>query len=106
MANSKPAVLSYEDPGFVNSPDGRISADLAEYVKPLAHFRRERIQDTVVFFGSARFSALAEASSALRAVGRSRICKTGCRRRAAGDVRAAGQRTSNSAATGTRRGCG
>jgi len=30
---------------------------LAEYLEPLANFRRERVQDTVVFFGSARLSA-------------------------------------------------
>ncbi len=28
---------------------------MAEYPEPMARFRRERIQDTVVFFGSARF---------------------------------------------------
>ncbi len=65
MANSKPALLSYEDPEFVNSPDGRLLRIIAEYVKPLAHFRRERIQDTVVFFGSARFNSLDEASRTL-----------------------------------------
>jgi uncharacterized protein (TIGR00730 family) len=65
MANSKPALLSYEDPGFINSPDGRMLRIMAEYVKPLAHFRRERIQDTVVFFGSARFNSLDEASRSL-----------------------------------------
>ena len=27
---------------------------LAEYLEPLSHFRREKIRDTVVFFGSAR----------------------------------------------------
>ena len=58
-------LLSYEDASFINSPDGRILRILAEYIKPLAHFRRERIQDTVVFFGSARFSALDEASHSL-----------------------------------------
>src|SRR5487761_530994 len=65
MANSKPALLSYEDPGFINSPDGRLLRIMAEYVRPLAHFRRERIQDTVVFFGSARFNSLDEASRTL-----------------------------------------
>jgi uncharacterized protein (TIGR00730 family) len=65
MAKSKPALLSYEDPGFVNSPDGRPLRIMAEYLKPLAHFRRERIQDTVVFFGSARFISLDEASRSL-----------------------------------------
>jgi len=65
MANSKPALLSYEDPGFINSPDGRLLRIMAEYVRPLAHFRHERIQDTVVFFGSARFNSLDEASRTL-----------------------------------------
>jgi uncharacterized protein (TIGR00730 family) len=66
MANSKPALLSYEDPKFLNSPDGRLLRIMAEYLKPLAQFRRERIQDTVVFFGSARFNPLDEASRTLQ----------------------------------------
>jgi hypothetical protein len=59
------AALAYENVGFLNSPDGRILRILAEYSEPLARFRRERIQDTVVFFGSARFRALDEASADL-----------------------------------------
>jgi uncharacterized protein (TIGR00730 family) len=47
--------LAYENPQFLNSPDGRILRILSEYAEPLARFRREQIQDTVVFFGSARF---------------------------------------------------
>jgi uncharacterized protein (TIGR00730 family) len=53
----KPAPLAYENEPFLNSPDGRILRILSEYVEPLARFRREQIQDTVVFFGSARFSS-------------------------------------------------
>jgi uncharacterized protein (TIGR00730 family) len=56
------ASLAYENDAFLNGPDGRIIRILAEYSEPLARFRRERIQDTVVFFGSARFRALDEAS--------------------------------------------
>jgi uncharacterized protein (TIGR00730 family) len=59
------AALAYENVSFLNSPDGRILRILAEYSEPLARFRRERIQDTVVFFGSARFRALDEASREL-----------------------------------------
>jgi len=55
------ASLAYENEAFLNSPDGRIIRILSEYSEPLARFRRERIQDTVVFFGSARFRALDEA---------------------------------------------
>lgn len=59
------ASLAYENEAFLNSPDGRIIRILSEYSEPLARFRRERIQDTVVFFGSARFRALDEANREL-----------------------------------------
>ncbi|HTV04424.1 MAG TPA: TIGR00730 family Rossman fold protein [Acidobacteriaceae bacterium] len=59
------APLAYENPAFLNSPDGRIIRILSEYSEPLARFRRERIRDTVVFFGSARFHALDEANQNL-----------------------------------------
>lgn len=52
------APLAYENPDFLNSPDARILRIMAEYQEPLSRFRRERIQDTIVFFGSARFRAL------------------------------------------------
>jgi uncharacterized protein (TIGR00730 family) len=60
-----PASLAYLNPDFLNSPDGRILRILSEYAEPLARFRREKIQDTVVFFGSARFASLPEAQNAL-----------------------------------------
>jgi uncharacterized protein (TIGR00730 family) len=59
------APLAYENPSFLNSPDGRIMRILSEYSEPLARFRRERIRDTVVFFGSARFRALDQANQQL-----------------------------------------
>ena len=59
------APLAYENPDFLNSPDGRVLRILAEYQEPMARFRRERIQDTVVFFGSARFRALDVTSTEL-----------------------------------------
>src|SRR5579863_5128338 len=46
--------LAYRNPEFVDGPDGRSMRILSEYLYPLAHFRRERVHDTVVFFGSAR----------------------------------------------------
>ena len=51
----KSAPLAYQNEKFLNSPEGRILRILAEYSEPLSRFRREQIQDTVVFFGSARF---------------------------------------------------
>jgi uncharacterized protein (TIGR00730 family) len=52
------APMAYENEDFINSPDGRMMRIMAEYNEPMSRFRRERIQDTVVFFGSARFHAL------------------------------------------------
>ena len=60
----KNAPLAYENTQFLNSPDGRLLRIMSEYVEPLARFRHEQIQDTVVFFGSARFLSLADASKA------------------------------------------
>jgi uncharacterized protein (TIGR00730 family) len=64
--HDKIAPLAYENPQFLNSPDGRILRIMSEYVEPLARFRREQIQDTVVFFGSARFLSLADANKAMQ----------------------------------------
>jgi uncharacterized protein (TIGR00730 family) len=48
--------LPYRDNEFLDSEDGRPIRILAEYLAPLRAFSRERVQDTVVFFGSARAS--------------------------------------------------
>ena len=61
----KSAPLAYENEHFLNSPDGRFLRILAEYSEPLNRFRREQIQDTVVFFGSARFHSQAAAQKDL-----------------------------------------
>ncbi|HMK30004.1 MAG TPA: TIGR00730 family Rossman fold protein [Terriglobales bacterium] len=58
--------LAYENKKFLDSPDGRVLRILSEYLEPLARFRRERIQDTVVFFGSARFYSRSDAEDALQ----------------------------------------
>jgi uncharacterized protein (TIGR00730 family) len=60
-----PAPLAYLNQDFLHSPDGRILRILSEYAEPLSRFRREKIQDTVVFFGSARFASLPDAQNAL-----------------------------------------
>jgi uncharacterized protein (TIGR00730 family) len=64
----KPAPLAYQNEPFLNSPDGRILRILSEYAEPLSRFRREQIQDTVVFFGSARFHSRSAAEKNLLAV--------------------------------------
>src|ERR1700744_3729669 len=57
--------LAYENTTFLNSPDGRLVRIISEYSEPLARFRRERIQDTIVFFGSARVRARGDARQEL-----------------------------------------
>jgi uncharacterized protein (TIGR00730 family) len=64
----KSAPVAYENETFLNSPDGRILRMLAEYQEPLARFRREQIQDTVVFFGSARFQGQKDATQTLASI--------------------------------------
>ncbi len=46
--------LAYHDLDFLESTDARPIRILAEYLEPLRRFRMHNIQDTVVFFGSAR----------------------------------------------------
>jgi uncharacterized protein (TIGR00730 family) len=67
----KAAPLAYQNETFLDSPDGRVLRLLSEYIEPLARFRREQIQDTVVFFGSARFQDLETAKGALGKIERS-----------------------------------
>jgi uncharacterized protein (TIGR00730 family) len=60
------APLAYQNSEFLDSPDGRLIRIMSEYQEPLVRFRRERIADTVVFFGSARFRALDVACQSLQ----------------------------------------
>jgi hypothetical protein len=46
--------VAYLNDKFLNGPDARGLRILSEFLEPLAHFRREKVRDTVVFFGSAR----------------------------------------------------
>jgi uncharacterized protein (TIGR00730 family) len=58
--------LAYLDPAFLESDEARPVRILAEYLEPLRRFRTENIQDTVVFFGSARIRSRQDAEQALR----------------------------------------
>ncbi len=48
--------LAYKDEAFIDSDDARPLRIIAEYLEPLQVFKRERISDTIVFFGSARLT--------------------------------------------------
>jgi uncharacterized protein (TIGR00730 family) len=58
--------LAYHDLEFLESQDGRPLRLLAEYLEPQRRFRKQNIQDTVVFFGSARVHSRRDAEKALR----------------------------------------
>jgi uncharacterized protein (TIGR00730 family) len=47
-------LLAYRNQAFLDTPDARSLRILSEYLYPLSHFKKEKVQDTVVFFGSAR----------------------------------------------------
>ena len=60
-----PQPLAYLDPEFLDSEEARPLRILAEYLEPLRRFRAQNIQDTVVFFGSARIHSREQAELAL-----------------------------------------
>ena len=59
---------AYEDSNFLHSPDARALRILSEYMEPNSRFRHYRIEDTIIFFGSARIPPRARAEAGLRAV--------------------------------------
>jgi len=58
--------LAYLYPEFLESADARPIRILAEYLEPLRRFKDQRIQDTVVFFGSARVQSRDRSERALQ----------------------------------------
>jgi len=58
--------LAYLDPEFLESEEGRPVRILSEYLDPLRRFRDQKIQDTVVFFGSARVDSRERAERSLQ----------------------------------------
>jgi uncharacterized protein (TIGR00730 family) len=63
--SNHPTPLAYYDHDFLESSDARPVRILAEYLGPARQFKRENIQDTVVFFGSARIHSREAAEEAL-----------------------------------------
>src|SRR6266496_2338312 len=58
--------LAYLNPGFLDSAEARPIRILAEYLEPLQRFKEQKIQDTVVFFGSARVDSRDRSERALQ----------------------------------------
>jgi uncharacterized protein (TIGR00730 family) len=61
----EPQTLAYLDRSFLESNEARPLRILAEYLEPLRRFQAQNIQDTVVFFGSARIHSRESAEKAL-----------------------------------------
>jgi uncharacterized protein (TIGR00730 family) len=57
--------LAYMDPAFLESDEARPLRILAEYLEPLRRLKAQNIQDTVVFFGSARVHSRQRATRAV-----------------------------------------
>ena len=77
-----PQPLAYLDQEFLDSEQARPIRILAEYLEPLRRFKAQNIQDTVVFFGSARIHSREHAEHALEALERR------CGRRAGAELEA------------------
>ena len=59
---------AYHNTRFLESRDARALRILAEYLEPLSRFKHQRIQDTIVFLGSARLKSREAALAAMRAI--------------------------------------
>jgi len=66
---------AYKNLDFLTSPDARVIRMLSEFLEPKRRFRSAKVQDTIVFFGSARLKGRAAASKDLRSV-RARVAKS------------------------------
>jgi uncharacterized protein (TIGR00730 family) len=67
MAARKP-IQAFDNRRYLHSHEGRIIRVLAEFTEPEHRLNRYGIQDTIVFFGSAKLIPLKEAKRQLRAV--------------------------------------
>jgi uncharacterized protein (TIGR00730 family) len=50
----KKPVKAYQDVDFLNSSDGRTVRIITEYLQPKSKFKKYKVMDTIVFFGSSR----------------------------------------------------
>lgn len=68
MAKSKEVVKAYNNSKFLNSSEGRTIRILSEFYEPRARFEKQRVKNTVVFFGSARIKSNQQAAKDLAAI--------------------------------------
>ncbi len=54
---------AYLDEEFLTSPEARVLRIMSEYMEPRVRLMKEKVKDTIVFFGSARTISLEEAAA-------------------------------------------
>ena len=57
---------AYQDPGFLNSKAARALRILSEYLEPKSRFDHHKVDDTIVFMGSARIKSRESAEESVR----------------------------------------
>ena len=62
MTKNTVILKAYQNDNFLNSSDGRIVRMLSEFLEPQSRFRKQKIVDTIVFFGSARLKSKKDAT--------------------------------------------
>ena len=77
MATIAKPKKAYENDNFLNSADGRVLRMLAEYLHPKSKFRKHKIMDTIVFFGSARLKSKRDALADFRKINKMNPKSTG-----------------------------
>lgn len=75
------AEMAYTNMDFLRSADARIIRILSEFLEPMQRFRRQKIADTIVFFGSARTKPPVEAKKDLEELERRLEDATGVMRK-------------------------
>src|SRR2546426_1217524 len=68
-ARKRAQTKAYQDPGFLNSKDARALRILSEYLEPKSRFDHHKVDDTIVFMGSARIKSREAAEEMLREAG-------------------------------------
>src|SRR5215470_8204327 len=61
------ALTAFSDKAFMSSKDARALRILAEYLEPRSRFEHFRVDDTIVFMGSARTKSRTQAEELMRA---------------------------------------
>ena len=64
----KQAQKAYKNLEFLNSSEARILRIASEYLEPRVRFHKNNVEDTVVFFGSARTLDMETAEKRLASV--------------------------------------